>query len=311
MNAVYLGVLAAYLIHAVMMHRLAGPETEGEETQLHRGMPAPLMPITLFFACQALATPAVAGILVSRAVIFVALALMLLVLLNQLRRKRLEVSGESSALMRLFYVSGGALQTVLLVMAVYFAFGEDVLDRSLLHAKWVILGLVAGHVIFGVSLLFSHRSLDSTRDIVAYVADPGPVLRYVARAPRQLFACLDISLIEELVYRVAAQTMIYVLTGNPWLAIVTTAIVFAVVHRHFFYNHVVDSIEFVLFSLVLGVLYYWTESLTLVVLIHTVRNVEIVYFDQSAERDGDNGESPGSAVHNGLAFDRGLILHGR
>lgn len=310
MSGVYLGVLAAYLVHAVLMHRHAGPETEGEETQLHRGMPAPLMPITLFFVVQALASPAIAAWLFSPVVLGVAGLFILLALLNQLRRKRLEAA-QASAITRLFYLAGGVLQTVLLAMACYTAYRDGVLGRSLFDPEWVILGLLSGHVVFGISLLFSHRSLETTADIARYVLDFKAPARFAARSPRQLFACLDISLIEELVYRVAAQGMLLALTGNPWIAIPVTAAVFAAVHRHFFYNHIVDSIEFLAFSLLLGALYYWTGSLMLVVLIHTVRNLEIVFFDQQPPADDESQRSPDGAIHHRIAYHKGLIAHAR
>ena len=133
----------------------------------------------------------------------------------------------------------------------------------------------------GISLIFSHRSLDTLRDIAAYVADPRPLGRFVGQSPRQLFACLDVSLIEELIYRVAAQGVLLEITGSPWIAVGVTALLFSMVHRHFFYNHVVDSAEFFAFSLLLGALYYTTGSFMLVVMIHTIRNIEIVYFDHA------------------------------
>jgi membrane protease YdiL (CAAX protease family) len=203
---------------------------------------------------------------------------MLFAMLGQLKRKGDQTGGLPA---RCFYISGGILQTGLLGLACYIAFQYGVIGRSLFDPKWVILGLVAGHAIFGISLIFSHRSLDTLRDIADYVADPRPLGRYLAQSPRQLFACLDVSLIEELIYRVAAQGVLLALTGSPWIAIGVTALLFSMVHRHFFYNHVVDSVEFFSFSLLLGVLYYATGSFMLVVLIHTMRNIEIVYFDHA------------------------------
>ncbi|MBX3179903.1 MAG: CPBP family intramembrane metalloprotease [Candidatus Hydrogenedentes bacterium] len=293
MTGLFLGVLAAYLVHAIALHRASGPETEADaETHLHRGMPAPLMPFALFLAVHALESARLSAWLHSPAVLASAGALLMLVMLNQLRRKHLELHGGGAAF-RIFYVAGGALQTVLLVLAGYYAWEEGILGRGLFHPQWVILGLAGGHLIFGISLLFSHRSLESLRDIGVYIADPRPVSAYAARSPRQVFACIDVSLIEELVYRVAAQGLLLAWTGNAWAAILVTAVVFSVVHRHFFYNHVVDSAEFLAFSILLGALYHLTGSLTLVVLVHAVRNLEIVYFDQSKDpADGAGSAEP-------------------
>ena len=161
MNGIYLGVLALYLLHAVTMHRHHGPET-GEETQLHRGMPAPLMPFALFLVYQGLSTPSVAALVLSPITLTGGGILLLMIMLNQLRRKYRE-SDSGGALQRLFYVSGGMLQTVLLAMACYAAVHDGVLGRGLFDPVWVIMGLLAGHLIFGVSLLFSHRSLTHYR----------------------------------------------------------------------------------------------------------------------------------------------------
>jgi membrane protease YdiL (CAAX protease family) len=98
-----------------------------------------------------------------------------------------------------------------------------------------------------------------------------------------------VSLIEELIYRVAAQGVLLAMTGSPWIAIGVTALLFSMVHRHFFYNHVVDSLEFLAFSLLLGVLYHVTGSFMLVVMIHMVRNIEIVYFDHATRPDTASG----------------------
>lgn len=278
MSVVFVALLALYVVQSVTMHRQSGPEESAEDTQIHRGMPAPLMPITLFFAWQAFSTPALMHLLAMPAVWAAGGALLLLILLGQLKKKQEEGDGFAA---RCFYVCGGILQTVLLCLALYIGFMDGVLGRSLFDPKWVILGLVAGHVIFGISLMFSHRSLDTLGDIAAYVVDPRPLGRFLGQSPRQLFACLDVSLIEELIYRVAAQGALVILTGNTSVAIAVTALVFSMVHRHFFYNHVVDSFEFLAFSLLLGVLYQVSGSLMLVVMIHTVRNFEIVYFDHA------------------------------
>ncbi len=279
MNLTFALLLAVYVLHSIAMHRQEGPETEPQDTQIHRGLPAPLMPLALFFAWQAFSTPGAMALLTMPVVWALGGALLLFALMGQLKKKK--VDAEDGLVARCFYISGGLLQTGLLGLALYLGFLDGVLSRSLFDPQWVILGLVAGHLIFGVSLIFSHRSLDTLRDIAGYVMDPRPLGRFLGQSPRQLFACLDVSLIEELIYRVAAQSVLIAMTGSPWIAIGVTALVFSVVHRHFFYNHVVDSVEFLAFSLLLGILYQATGSFMLVVMIHTVRNIEIVYFDHA------------------------------
>jgi len=292
-NLAFVSLLAAYLVHSVALHRQEGPALPEQDTQIHRGMPAPLMPLALFFLWQALSTPAFVSLMKMPALWAAAGGLLLVGLLRQLQTKRDQAGGFAA---RCFYISGGILQTGLLALACYIAFFDGVLGRSLFDPQWVILGLVAGHAIFGISLIFSHRSLDTLRDIAAYLADLRPLGRFVGQSPHQLFACLDVSLIEELIYRVAAQSVLLEMTGNPWIAVGVTALVFSMVHRHFFYNHVVDSLEFFAFSLLLGALYYATGSFMLVVMIHMIRNIEIVYFDHATR--------PEAAVHWHLTSEK-------
>ena len=50
-------------------------------------------------------------------------------------------------------------------------------------------------------------------------------------------------------------------------------------HKHFFENTRAVSVEFCAFGLLLGVLYYWTQSFVLVVVIHAMRDIEIAYLE--------------------------------
>jgi membrane protease YdiL (CAAX protease family) len=279
-NVLLLATLGSYMAYATFVHWREGPEADETDSHLHRGMPLPVMPVLLFFVCQVLGTPSLVAWLLAPRTLLIGACFFLWLLLRQVQKKAQD--GEEMGLAaRFFYVLGGMLQTALLGLSCYVAYENGVLGRSLFTPGWVILGAVAGHGVFGVSLCFSHRSLDSLKSIVCYLADIRPLARFAAKAPQQLFACVDVSLMEELIYRVAVQGAIIALLGNPVLAIGIVAVVFSVVHRHFFYNHVVDSIEFLVFSVLLGALYYWTGSLMLVVMIHTVRNFEIVYFDHA------------------------------
>ncbi len=281
MNIVLLATLVAYAIHAVWVHSLQGPEADETDTHLHRGMPFPIMPLGLFLLCQALGSPGIAAFIKSPGTLIFGSAFFLWMLYRQVKKNRTEADGGGDIRSQCSYALGGVLQSGLLVVSCYLAYEAGAIGRSLFSPGWGILGVVAGHFIFGVSLCFSHRSLDSLKNIGRYVLGVRSVARFAFEAPRQVFACLDVSLMEEIIYRVAAQSVLVVLVGNPTIAIVLVAIIFSIVHRHFFYNPIVDSIEFLAFSLLLGGLYYWSESLILVVMIHTIRNFEIVYFDHA------------------------------
>ena len=280
MNGLLIATLVAYMAHSIFVHWRQGPESDTNDTHLHRGLPIPLMPVMLFFICQSLGTPVLLGWIQSPWTWGISGLLYVWIVVRQIQKRPTEHE-DGGILGQLSYLLGGVLQALLLLASCYLAYQSDAIGRSLFPPQWVILGLFAGHLIFGVSLCFSHRSLDSLRDIARYTFSPGPVLRHAAQSPRQVFACIDVSLMEEIIYRVAAQGALIALLGNVPLAVIIVAVVFSVVHRHFFYNHIADSLEFLAFSLLLGVVYYWTQSLMLVVMIHTVRNFEIVYFDQT------------------------------
>jgi len=299
-NILLLTALGGYMVHAIATHWHQGPEPEEGESHLHRGMPFPVMPAMLFLACQILGTPALADRLLAPQALIAAAAVLVWLMFRQARKLSAEEAGDRS---QFAYLAGGLLQTALLVLSCILAYDAGALGRSLFNPGWVILGLLAGHLVFGVSLCFSHRSLDSFKRILHYLADVRPLARFAGRAPRQVFACVDVSLMEEIIYRVAVQGALIALLGSPALAIALVAVIFSVVHRHFFYNHVVDSLEFLAFSLLLGAAYFWTESLILVVMIHTVRNFEIVYFDR-AEHTLTDGKVAAARA-------KGLIPNGR
>lgn len=282
MNVLVLATLGGYIVHATFVHWREGPGSDETDSQLHRGMPFPVMPVVLFLVCQLLGAPKVASWVLAPETLAAGTLLFLWLLVRQVRAKASEgeVSGLADAAL---YIAGGLFQTALLGLSCYIAYENGVLGRGLFHPGWVILGVIVGHGVFGVSLCFSHRSLDSLKSIGRYLARVRPLARFAAKSPGQIFACLDVSLMEELIYRVVAQSALISLSANPPLAIIVVAVAFSVVHRHFFYNHIVDSVEFLAFSVLLGVLYYATGSLMLVVMIHTVRNFEIVYFDQAEE----------------------------
>ena len=90
---------------------------------------------------------------------------------------------------------------------------------------------------------------------------------------------IAVSFGEELMYRAAAQPALIGLTGHPWPAIFGVALLFSLAHQHFVRNPFPQSAEFLGFSLLLGFLYYAFGSLALILVVHTVRNLEIAYLD--------------------------------
>jgi len=168
------------------------------------------------------------------------------------------------------------LQFPMVILSIYYAWSFGALDRSLFSPFHILGGLFAGHLIFTFSLLITHQR---ARDVAGHFADLQSIWRFIVENPNILMRFVGVSITEELIYRAAAQPILLQMTGNPVLAIVSVAILFSVVHSHFFRNPVRQSGEFLGFALLLGAVYHLTGSLVLVIVIHTLRNLEIVFLE--------------------------------
>lgn len=174
------------------------------------------------------------------------------------------------------------LQGPLLLLACWYAWRQGVINRDLVSPVYILGGVVAGHLIFGISLYLTHHDL---RDAARHFLDLHSLRYFLVENPMLIFRFVSVSISEELIYRAAAQTIIQQVTDSPALAILIVALGFSMVHAHFFRNPFSQSAEFVAFALLLGALYYWTHSLVLVVVIHTLRNLEIVYLEYLVKLD--------------------------
>ncbi len=181
------------------------------------------------------------------------------------------------------------LQAPLLWIAVYVAIVAGTFSRDLFSPWYIGLGLVAGHLIFGFSLLATHQSVS---DAWTHFFDFGSVWNFTVNSPIVLTRFLGVAVAEELIWRVATQAMmVRILTGfttAPVAAvggILITAVAFVLVHKHFFENTWYVSVEFCVFAVLLGVLYYWTQSYILVVVIHAMRDIEIAYLEYLIKLD--------------------------
>jgi len=181
--------------------------------------------------------------------------------------------------------AGAVLQTLLFAVACWIAAGRGVWSRELISPIAIGAGLAAGHLIFGMSVLATHRSL---RQAGRHLIDLGPLWNYLTDNPRILMQFASVSIAEETIYRAALQPLAVSWVG-PVLGVGAVAVVFACVHEHFFRNSLRQSGEFLAFALLLGGLYYWTGSLILVMVVHAARNVEIAFMERLAqiEESGD------------------------
>ena len=178
------------------------------------------------------------------------------------------------------------LQVPIFYCACYLAYRQGVFSRELVSPLHIGLGLLAGHLVFGVSLFITHRCIVTTW---SHFIDLGSLWNYALESPIVLGRFLLVAFAEELIWRVAAQTAlleIFSLYGPAWpesarfgLVLLIIAVFFAVAHKHFFENSVVVSIEFLAFAILLGVLYHYTSSFILVIVVHALRDIEIAYLE--------------------------------
>jgi membrane protease YdiL (CAAX protease family) len=181
-----------------------------------------------------------------------------------------------------------AVQSALFLFAFILGAKLGVFSRALVSPLNIGLGLLVAHAIFGISLAVTHRSVG---DVAGHLLDVGPLWDYVVEHPRVLLQFMTVAVAEEVIYRVGAQPLLIQLFGGPVAGILAAAAAFSVVHDHFFKNSVGQSLEFLAFSILLGVLFYWTGSLILIIVIHAVRNIEIAYIEHlgRVEEHGGSG----------------------
>ncbi len=187
-------------------------------------------------------------------------------------------------------------QTPIFVLGIVLAWREGAFSRALVSPGYIALGLLGGHLIFGLSVLATYRSWRAALEMLGQL---GPLWRYVVDNPTVLMRVITASVAEEVIYRAAAQPLLIRFAGGAVAGILITAMVFSLVHSHFFRNTAIVSVEFVAFSVALGLLYYLTGNLTLVAVIHAVRNTEIHFLEDTLERE--HGTAPQPAAD---AFDQ-------
>ena len=180
-----------------------------------------------------------------------------------------------------------ALLTGLFILAAIFAHQSGQLSRALVSPIWIALGLAAGHLVFGLSLLMTHRS---TGDVSSHFFDFGSVWRFVVDHPSVLARFVYVGVSEEIIWRAAGQPLAIRAfsdtlgsAANSGVAtaagIVVIALAFSAVHEHFLRNTLLVSLEFLLFALLTGALFQLTGSLIFVIIVHALRDIEIAYLE--------------------------------
>ncbi len=182
-----------------------------------------------------------------------------------------------------------ALQTPVVVLALVIAWQAGYLGRELVAAWFIAGGFLVGYAAFALSMLLTRGwsiNLPFLRELCAFFANGRARWNYFVEHPRRVQLVLLGSIGEELIYRAAAQTVLLAWTGSAWWAIAVVAVVFSAAHRHFLRNAPRESFEFLLFALLLGGLLHLTGSLTLVIVVHAIRNFEIDLLEHLSETEG-------------------------
>ncbi len=198
-------------------------------------------------------------------------------------------------------ILGAYLQVAVFALACYFGHRQGVFSRQLVSPVHIGLGLLAGHLIFGASLLVTQQSL---RTAAGHFIDFRALWNFMIESPAVLLQFVSVSIAEEMIYRVSLQPLLTAWTGSAILSIALVSVVFSCVHEHFFRNEFAQSSEFMGFALLLGVLYYWTGSLILVIVIHAVRNIEIAFLEYLVRVDETESEEIAQRECEFLAGER-------
>lgn len=175
---------------------------------------------------------------------------------------------------------GLGLQTPLLAAALWIALDRGVLSRDLLSPLGIAGGFIAGYLTHAFSLLLTNASNDVRgllRSLREYFLSPSRRWTFFVERPGAMFALLHNSIVEEIIFRAVAQPLLIAATGLNGLSILMVAVLFSLGHEHALRRPRIESVEFLIYAALLGVLYHWTGSLILVIVMHTVRNFELQY----------------------------------
>ena len=171
-----------------------------------------------------------------------------------------------SKLSRVNLVLGNALVVAGLVLN-WRAFQGTPPFRPLL----IPVALICGQLLYMVAVFATKLSIKEALSAVIPSADIATTCR---RRPLLLAQYCFMVTYEEFLWRATAQRLLEDMLANAAGAILITACLFTLLHLKMF-DHNVEKIEFLVFSVVLGLIYYFTASLLFVVLVHAVRDVNV------------------------------------
>jgi membrane protease YdiL (CAAX protease family) len=225
------------------------------------------------------------------------------ILINEPPFVALCISGRKRGTKRAMFTAH--LQMAVFIIACVFGYRQGVFSRELVSPVHIGLGLLAGRLIFGVSLLVTQQSV---RASASHFFDFHSLWEFIIENPAVLMQFATVSIAEEMIYRVGLQPLLIGWLGNAIVGVVLVAIVFSCVHEHFFKNEFMQSFEFMGFALLLGFLFYWTGSLILVIVVHAVRNIEIAFLEHVILLDETESEEIAARESEFLSGQRLAVL---
>lgn len=196
------------------------------------------------------------------------------------------------------------LQTPLFLTACWFAVDAGALGRSLVQPGYVLAGALAGYAVHAVSLLVTN-GVQHLRELLpalgGYFFSWRGRWNYFVENPVVMGMLAVNSIVEEILYRAAAQPLLIAATGRPWASILLVAILFSAAHQHFLRGPLLEGVEFLAYAVLLGALYYATGSLVFVMVIHTVRNFELYYQQFLIDNEKPDNGAAAAPVDGGPA----------
>lgn len=169
----------------------------------------------------------------------------------------------------------GVSQFALLLISIIYLFNYTIFPRNLLFFPTWLMGILIGHLLYTLGLILTSWNLQMVSHLISFLN----ILKFCFLSPLILSRTFTGAVIEEVIYRGFFQAILADYFKSYLIGILIVAIGFSLVHKHIFKSSLLQSVEFFVFSIVLGVLYYFTYDLGLVTMVHFWRNMSTNYLD--------------------------------
>ncbi len=183
----------------------------------------------------------------------------------------------------------GVLQFIIFLISLFYLFTFTIFPRNFLFFPSWLPGIVLGHILYTLGLIITTGNLLMWKHIASF----GDIIKFCFLSPLILGRTFAGAVLEEIIYRGCFQTIFIRYLNNPLLGIMIVAFGFLLVHKHIFDSTMTQNIEFFVFSIILGIIYYYTDDLGLVSMIHFFRNMSTSYLDfvEKFEEKGDREQA--------------------